>query len=75
MEEGHEICQGCGCEIDPKICWCGGVIEAHGIGDGHAPVPMGCNCHREPPTTREEREDAARKIHGSKRFGRRTLGD
>lgn len=39
------ICPSCKQEIDPETCWCGGHIDKHTMGDGHAPVPMGCVCH------------------------------
>ena len=37
-------CKGCGNEIDPDVCCCGGEIKKHVFGDGHTPVPMGCTC-------------------------------
>jgi len=44
LEAGHEICQGCKREIDPKTCWCGDKID-HPYMDGHCGVPQGCICH------------------------------
>lgn len=38
------ICPKCKNEIDPEVCHCGDLIKSHGIGSGHAPVPMGCTC-------------------------------
>ena len=44
---GRTQCGGCGCEIDPEMCWCGeGKHDAPGDG-GHSFVPMGCDCHRQ----------------------------
>lgn len=37
-------CPECGKEIDPETCWCGIEIDKHTMGDGHSPVPMGCEC-------------------------------
>jgi predicted nucleotidyltransferase len=34
------LCDGCGNEIDPEWCWCGGPRTPHGF------VPMGCDCMR-----------------------------
>jgi hypothetical protein len=46
LESNHSICDGCGREIDPDVCWCGDYIKDHdGIGQGHSPLPMGCVCH------------------------------
>lgn len=38
-------CPRCGNEIDPTTCWCGSEIPHDGF-EGHAEVPMGCECHR-----------------------------
>jgi hypothetical protein len=38
-------CTGCGNTIDPTTCGCGDPIRG-GWHDGHAPVPMGCDCYR-----------------------------
>jgi len=43
----REICPGCKAEIDPTCCGCGGSMD-HSPWEGHSPVPMGCNCLREP---------------------------
>ena len=49
---GHEyvdpanICDGCGNEVDWEVCHCGTEIDRHHWGDGHMPVPMGCDCLR-----------------------------
>lgn len=40
------LCPGCGNEIDPEWCHCGSPIT-HSAWEGHAPVPMGCDCFRE----------------------------
>lgn len=41
------VCSGCKQEIDPDYCHCGGRIDQHSpMNDGHAPVPMGCQCGR-----------------------------
>lgn len=41
------VCSGCKQEIDPDYCHCGGRIDQHvPMNDGHAPVPMGCQCGR-----------------------------
>jgi len=47
LEEGHEICEGCGREIDPATCGCGDPIKDHekGFSYNHPPIPMGCICH------------------------------
>jgi hypothetical protein len=42
---GHEICRGCGREIDPETCHCGDATDDHNQGSGHSPVSMGCMCH------------------------------
>lgn len=42
------VCDGCGKEIDPDVCGCGDSIEHHSIMAGHSPIPMGCDCGREP---------------------------
>jgi hypothetical protein len=43
--EDHEICNGCGCPVDPETCGCGDAIDdPH---DNHAPVRMGCSCVRQ----------------------------
>jgi len=50
MKKEHEICSGCGEEIDPTVCECGDEIyynndTANSRGhDGHSPVPIGCIC-------------------------------
>ena len=36
-------CSGCGKEIDPDTCCCGGPINGS-FCDNHSPVPMGCIC-------------------------------
>lgn len=63
------LCRACGFYIDPETCGCGSPIEGHGMGDGHAALPMGCNCLREfgpdeQPTrpTQDERDFALRTI-------------
>ena len=39
-------CPGCGCAIDPEVCWCGSETAAHNAwNDGHSPVPYGCRCY------------------------------
>lgn len=38
-----EICEGCGNEIDPDVCWCGDFID-HVWDGAHYGVPMGCTC-------------------------------
>lgn len=38
-------CTCCESEIDPDTCHCGEATDAHNIGSGHSPVPMGCTCH------------------------------
>jgi len=43
-DEFFETCSGCGNMIDPTTCHCGTPMSAHGIGDNHSPVPMGCTC-------------------------------
>lgn len=41
------ICSGCKQEIDPDYCHCGGRVDQHNpMNDGHAPIPMGCQCGR-----------------------------
>lgn len=44
----HVTCDGCGKEIDPDCCGCGGSKEGHGnvINEGHPFIPMGCDCFR-----------------------------
>ena len=49
--EQRAMCEGCGQEIDPTLCHCGTAIEDHRWGDGHSPIPLGCNCYR---VTKEE---------------------
>lgn len=44
LPDGHEICKGCGHEIDPKVCHCGDMIDTHPRTNEHSPVPMGCQC-------------------------------
>lgn len=41
-------CDGCGQEIDPDCCGCGGSKEGHGnvMNEGHPFIPMGCDCYR-----------------------------
>lgn len=39
------ICGGCGCQVDPDICCCGGRMEGHQP-IGHRPQPLGCQCGR-----------------------------
>lgn len=40
------FCPSCKNEIQKDLCWCGDDIKAHGIGCGHSPVPLGCECFR-----------------------------
>lgn len=40
-------CAGCGADIDPDVCHCGTDVKNHTIDDGHFPVPMGCDFHRD----------------------------
>jgi hypothetical protein len=48
--EAVSACEGCGNEIDPDWCHCGDAIEGHrGMSHNHSPVPMRCQCGREPP--------------------------
>jgi hypothetical protein len=43
-EDQVVICDGCGNEIDPDVCGCGGLRDdGH---DGHSFIPMGCDCYR-----------------------------
>lgn len=42
----HEICHGCGNEIDPDVCWCGILMKYHYTCSDHSPVPLGCDCGR-----------------------------
>ena len=48
MDENYrkvcEICEGCGCDIDPEICWCGENYESHRFMCDHHFIPMGCTC-------------------------------
>jgi hypothetical protein len=49
IAEGHEICTGCGQEIDPDCCGCGSGLEdsEHGSWNyTHPFIPMGCDCYR-----------------------------
>jgi hypothetical protein len=46
MESDQVICEGCKNEIDPDVCGCGDAIKDHGYDNGHAPIPMGCDCLR-----------------------------
>lgn len=41
----HEICKGCGEEVDVETCWCGDDLLAHGEWSNHSPVVMGCRCY------------------------------
>lgn len=43
-ENGREICEGCGCEIDPDVCWCGSYYKDHEWTYDHHFIPMGCTC-------------------------------
>ena len=43
--EPNDICPSCKNPINTEVCWCGDLIEKHGIGDGHSPVEMGCTCY------------------------------
>lgn len=43
-ERIHPVCDFCGNEVDPELCWCGDNLEGHGQFDGHSPVPWGCTC-------------------------------
>ena len=43
-KDGRDICGGCGCEIDPRFCWCGDDYEGHKFTYDHHFVPMGCSC-------------------------------
>ena len=47
-----DTCTGCKREVDPDTCYCGEDREHH-TGHGGCPgfVPMGCDCHRAPPST------------------------
>lgn len=47
LQEGYEICKGCGSEIDPTTCGCGDPIKAHesGFAYNHPGIPMGCVCY------------------------------
>ena len=47
-------CDGCENPIDPTVCHCGIEVDAHGFGDGHGPVPYGCDCHRDRALAQEE---------------------
>lgn len=50
-EAKDQRCRWCGWRIDPTTCECGDAIDERGTyHDGHAPVPMGCVCHRLGPT-------------------------
>lgn len=40
---GLVTCGGCGCQIDPDVCGCGGSIS-HSPWEGHTPIPAGCQC-------------------------------
>jgi hypothetical protein len=51
--DGHEylwypsefpVCRGCGNQIDPTTCCCGGGPGCNPMNDGHSFVPMGCTC-------------------------------
>lgn len=42
------ICSGCGNRIDPQVCHCGEYLNSHRPWSDHTPVPMGCDCMREP---------------------------
>lgn len=48
---GAALCGGCNKRIDPEVCGCGEYIKGHGYESGHAPVPMGCDCMRDPSPT------------------------
>lgn len=39
-------CPNCGNEIDPDVCYCGNTRESHNGWEGHAFVPLGCDCGR-----------------------------
>lgn len=58
------LCHGCGSYIDPETCGCGSPIEGHTYGNGHGPIPLGCDCYRPEPTlprpTKDERDYATR---------------
>jgi hypothetical protein len=48
-EDGFDgFCDGCLQVISETICWCGESLEGHGYDNGHGPIPMGCNCRRDP---------------------------
>jgi hypothetical protein len=49
VEHDRPKCDGCGKEIDPEICGCGDPINCHWSGDGHPPIPLGCDCYRAKP--------------------------
>lgn len=46
FEPARPLCAGCGQEIDPDCCGCGSPMDSHDMHEGHAPVPMGCDCFR-----------------------------
>jgi len=39
-----DICDGCGCFIDPDFCHCGETERAHSVLGDHQFVPSGCDC-------------------------------
>lgn len=46
MAERRSKCENCGNEIDPDYCHCGIAMTEHSWGDGHSPIPAGCDCGR-----------------------------
>lgn len=40
----EDTCTRCGQYINVDVCWCGDLIQQHGIFCGHSPTPMGCVC-------------------------------
>lgn len=64
------VCPGCKQEIDPDTCGCGAARVGHGdpMDEGHAFVPLGCDCARvrgpAQGVTREERESLSEGVEG-----------
>ncbi len=51
------FCNGCGLSIDPDCCWCGS--SESGPHEGHAFVPVGCDCLRVTDAERDWKKTAS----------------
>ena len=46
--ETPDVCSGCERLVDLSVCGCGSSLQSHGspMTEGHAFVPLGCDCLR-----------------------------